>query len=110
LVGVVSLSKYNEFDKTATLGYWLGEAFWRRGVMGEAAEEILKFGFEELKLRRINVEAVVENIPSNNLIKKLGFTFEGTRIKYAKAKATGIANDVHMYGLLRERWLERNKN
>ena len=30
------------------LGYWLGQPFWGKGYMPEAAKEILRHGFEEL--------------------------------------------------------------
>ena len=72
--------------------------------MYEASSEIVRFGFENLGLRRIDVGAYNDNISSNALIKKLGFEFEGTRIKYRKAKSTGKVSDLHVYGLLKKNW------
>jgi [ribosomal protein S5]-alanine N-acetyltransferase len=104
VVGAVSLTNINKFNGTATLGYWLGEDYWRKGYMSEAAKEIIRFGFEKLKLRRINVEAYVGNEASNGLIKKLGFNFEGTEIESHRIKATGKIVDAHRYGLLKKNW------
>ena len=94
----------DHFNGTATVGYWLGREHWRQGIMTEAAREIIRFAFQDLNLRRLNIEAFVENVASNTLIKKLGFVFEGTQIKGARSKATNKIHDAHHYRLLREEW------
>ena len=104
LVGLIGLTEVDNFHETATLGYWLGEEYWRKGIMSEASAEVVRFAFEDLGLRRIDVGADVENEGSNALIKKLGFEFEGTRKQYRKSMATGEVHDRHIYGLLRENW------
>jgi len=104
LVGCVGLTKVNSWNGTATLGYWLGKNYWRQGIMYEAVQGILDFAFNKLKLQRINVEAAVENEPSNGLIKKLGSTFEGMAKRHTRAKSTGIIHDINCYGLLIEDW------
>ena len=107
VVGCVGLTSLNRFSGNATLGYWLSEVHWRNGYMTEAVERVLQFAFNTLKLRRIDVEAYTGNEASNNLIKKLGFNQEGTRIKYKRIKATGKVIDAHIYGLLRTDWRKR---
>ena len=104
VLGCVGLTKVNEFNGTATMGYWLAEDHWRNGYMFEAAREIIRFAFEDLGLRRINIEAFVGNEASNCLIKKLGFRFEGTQLKSHKIKATGKVVDAHIYGMLKSEW------
>lgn len=109
VVGIVSFGDVDEFNKTARLGYWLGEDYWRNGYMFEAAKKLIEFGFNTLKLRRININAQTQNNPSNNLIKKLGFRHEGTRIKDNKVKSTGKIVDTNVYGMLKEEWLKARK-
>lgn len=104
VIGCIGLSKIDLEQKQATLGYWLGQDFWGQGIMTEAAKEVIAFGFSELGLKRINVEAVVENQGSNRVIKKLGFVFEGVKRKGMISKATGEVHDVNKYGLLRDEW------
>jgi len=91
------------------MAYWLGEAYWRQGIMFEAASTMLEFAFDTLKLRRIDISAVVENVASNNLIKKRGFVYEGMQRKKHVSKATGMAEDQNIYGMLRDDF-ERIKN
>ena len=38
---------------TATVGYWLGEEFWGRGIMTEAVRAVTDFWFDNFPLHRI---------------------------------------------------------
>jgi len=109
IIGVVSLTKVDSFHGKASLGYWLGENYWRQGIMSEAVKAIIDFGFNTLKLRRISVSAFTPNKNSNALIKKMGFKKEGLRRKYFKAKSTGKIYDTNFYGLLKEEWVKHKK-
>ena len=40
IVGGVGLSKIDKFQGKATLGYWLGKDYWRKGYMFEATKQI----------------------------------------------------------------------
>ena len=40
-------------DDECELGYWLGEPFWGRGYMPEAAYALMKRGFETLEMTTI---------------------------------------------------------
>src|SRR5919198_1216360 len=62
---------------TATLGYWLGEKFWRRGIMTEAVTAFTSFWFDNFPLRRISAEVFVNNPASARVLEKAGFVFEG---------------------------------
>jgi len=104
VIGAVGLEKIDFFQGTATIGYWLGEDYWRQGIMQEATRAVIDYAFKKLKLRRIDVEAFAENKGSNALIKKLGFKYEGTMKKKCRAKATGKIHDAHFYGLLKNNW------
>ncbi len=107
LIGMVSLSGVNDFSRTASLGYWLGEKYWRQGIMSEAVNKMLDFGFNKLRLRRIDVSAYPGNKGSNVLIKKMGFIYEGMKKKAVKVKSTGKIYDENFYGLLKEGWIKQ---
>lgn len=109
LIGAMSLTKISHFNGTGTIGYWLAEDFWHKGIATEAAKRIIEFGFNELGLRRINIEAATVNTASNNVIKKLGFVFEGIERAGHKVKSTGKIFDINKYGMLKEEWKELNE-
>ncbi len=102
LIGVIGLTKVNYFHEKGEIGYWLNQKYQRNGYMFEAVKELIRFVFDDLKLRRIDISAMKENVASNNLIKKLGFRYEGTKLKSSKARATEIVHDVNFYGMLKE--------
>jgi ribosomal-protein-alanine N-acetyltransferase len=62
---------------TATLGYWLGEKFWGRGIVTEAVAALSDFWFENFPLRRISAEVFANNPASARVLEKAGFVFEG---------------------------------
>ena len=65
------------YRHTATLGYWLSEDFWGRGITTEAVTAVIDFCFENFLLRRISAEVFANNPASARVLKKSGFTFEG---------------------------------
>jgi RimJ/RimL family protein N-acetyltransferase len=109
-VGGIGLDKVDSYQGTAEIGYWLGKRYWRQGIMSEAVAEVIRFGFEDLGLRRIDLNAFAENVASNELAKKFGFAYEGTGIKRARAKSDGVVHDENYYGLLREQWASGRRN
>ena len=65
------------YRRTATVGYWLGEQFWGRGIMTEAVIAVTDFCFDNFPLRRISAEVFANNPASARVLEKAGFTFEG---------------------------------
>lgn len=104
LVGIIGLTKTDRFSGTAFIGFWIGKKFWRKGIVSEAAIAMINFAFKKLKLRRIDSEVYSENVPSRNLLKKLGFEEEGFRREKDRVKSTGKVHDVYVFGLLKEDW------
>ncbi len=49
----------------------------RRGYMTEALNEVLKYGFGEMNLNRIEAMVAPDNVPSIRTLKKQGFALEG---------------------------------
>jgi len=61
----------------AELGFWMAPAFQNRGFVTEASREVVRFGFEALKLHKIIVGCVAENVRSRRVIDKIGFRLIG---------------------------------
>lgn len=68
--------------KNAMLAYWLAEPYWGRGIMTEAIEKIVAFGFETMDIHRIYAQVFHTNIASQRVLEKSGFTLEA---KFEKA-------------------------
>lgn len=101
LIGGIGLFGIHKQNETGELGCWLGEDYWRQGIMSEAARRLISFAFNELKLRKLGWKAYTNNKASNALAKKLRFKLEGVLRKDVKCLATGKIHDINVYGLLR---------
>lgn len=87
------------------IGYALNPAFWGRGLMPEAVEELLRFGFEERGLLRIWCGHYEGNEKSKRVIRKCGFHYRCT--ERAWVEAMGEYRVEHFYLLRRKDWLSR---
>lgn len=65
--------------REANFGYWIDQRFANRGIMTTAAALATDHLILNLKLHRVEIAIRPENEPSNALIKKLNFVFEGVR-------------------------------
>jgi RimJ/RimL family protein N-acetyltransferase len=61
----------------ASIGYWIGEEFWGRGVMSEVVPAFVNHCFATLPLHRIYAEAYQNNPASARILEKAGFALEG---------------------------------
>ncbi|TGE02611.1 GNAT family N-acetyltransferase [Methylobacterium nonmethylotrophicum] len=100
LLGWIMLHRTREEPRTATLGYWLGEAHQRRGYLREAAAALLPIAVAWLDLDRIEASAQPENAASVAVMRALGMTFRREAVMHAPAR--GRDERVHVYGVDRE--------
>jgi ribosomal-protein-alanine N-acetyltransferase len=93
LAGAISIiPKEDIYRKSAEIGYWIGEPFWRKGIATNAVEEVLRiFQSSHPDIIRIFAEVFAENIASMKVLQKNGFTLESVR-KNAVVK-NGIVGD-----------------
>ena len=88
-------------NKIGELGCWLGEYYWKKGIMSEAAKKLIDFSFKNLKLKKLVWKAYTNNKASNILAKKLGFELKNTLKNKAKCLATGKIHDYNLYELIK---------
>ena len=98
LIGACGLNNISREHRKGEIGFWLFPEHWGNGYIPEAAAAVLNYGFEQLKLHRI--EAIVEggNEQSGRVLQKLGFTYEG-KLRECEIK-NGRFIDLHYYSLL----------
>ena len=56
-------------------GYRLGEKFWNKGFATEASMAWLEYGFNKMKINKMNAYTHAENGASNHILQKVGFEF-----------------------------------
>lgn len=109
LIGTVGLvqDQKREFDKAMMLGYSLSEDYHGKGYMTEAAQAVIKYGFENVKLKLISAYCYPFNKASQRVIEKCGFMYEGT-LKMAELRFDGVLLDEICYSISREEYFQRN--
>lgn len=101
VVGRCGLHNWNPDHHRAEIGYVMTvESFKQKGLMSEALEAIIRYGFSELHLNRIEAIVAPDNIPSLRLLEKNGFVLEGRLRKHYPVE--NRFEDSLMLGLLRD--------
>jgi RimJ/RimL family protein N-acetyltransferase len=75
-IGFSGLKYLPELD-TVDIGYRFAKKYWGMGIATESARPFIKYGFETLNLKEIIGLTMPENKASSNVLKKLGFKYEG---------------------------------
>ncbi|WP_019157264.1 GNAT family N-acetyltransferase [Robertmurraya massiliosenegalensis] len=99
-IGTIDFVAWNTNHRSGEIGYVIAPEHWGKGITTEAARAIIKFGFEEMELVRIQARCLVENIASQRVMEKAGMTYEGTNRKCVFIK--GQHQDLKMYAILKE--------
>lgn len=105
-IGLINDPK-RQNEHTMMLGYALSEQYWGKGIMTEAVNAVLQYGFDQLKLDLISAYCYPFNLRSKHVLTKCGFSYEGT-LKQAEQIYDGRIFDNECYALTAEDYFERS--
>ena len=77
MIGTCGFSVFDLENNSAQIGYVLNSHYWNKGIAREAVAVLLRVGFEMLGLERIEARYMEENIGSERVAIKSGFSKEG---------------------------------
>ncbi len=100
LIGSAALRDIDAGNARATLALWVGVPWWGAGYATEAARELLRFGFTELALHRVEAQPLVRDPVSPHVLRKIGFKQEGTLRQ--SLRRWDVFEDVAIYAILRQ--------
>ncbi len=109
-IGAIELKLNGHTDMTdkddeCELGYWLGQPFWGKGLIPEAAKELLRHAFDDLKMNAVWCGYYDGNVKSKRVQEKLGFVYHHT----CDEVPVPLMNDVrvgHTNVMTKEHWRE----
>ena len=78
MIGTCGFTRFDFNSNFAEVGYVLNPEYWGQGYATEALKAVIKFGFENLALRRIEARHIEGNIASRRVMERVGMTYEGT--------------------------------
>jgi RimJ/RimL family protein N-acetyltransferase len=96
--GIGCIVGKEERARCGQFGYWLGEAYWGRGIMTAAAQRVAPYVLERFKLVRLESPVFAWNPASMRVLEKCGFVREGVR-RASVLKDGQIIDDV-LYALV----------
>jgi ribosomal-protein-alanine N-acetyltransferase len=96
-VGV--MARRGEFEGVAIFGYWLGRAYWGRGIATDAARTLSDHAFRTRGVRRLEATVFSPNAASARVLEKCGFTLEA-RMREGVVERDGTVCDMLLYSRL----------
>ncbi|MEV0582020.1 GNAT family protein [Nonomuraea sp. NPDC050310] len=99
LIGAVRLRDAQPEIGDAELDIWIGEKdHWGRGFATDTMRTMCRYGFDELRLHRITLWVVAENVAARRVYEKVGFVQEG--VARESFRRAGKWHDMVLMGLL----------
>jgi ribosomal-protein-alanine N-acetyltransferase len=104
LVGTAGIRWESPNNREASMGYILRRDCWGKGYTTEAAQALLRLGFELMGAHRVFATCDIENLASARVLEKIGMTLEGTHRQDVWSPANIAWRDSHYYAILEDEW------
>jgi ribosomal-protein-alanine N-acetyltransferase len=88
----------------AEIGYAIYSRYWNMGIMTEALQAMIEFGFEKMLLNRIEARCYIKNTASERVLQKCGMKYEGIMRESLYVK--GEFQDLKLYSILKKEFDE----
>ena len=82
------------------IGWWGRSTYAKRGLVTEAVEAILEYGFVHLRARRVFALPDDQNSASWRICERVGMNYEGLMIN-ERAEPDGTLRDTRLYAMVR---------
>lgn len=77
-VGAIGFVLHDDIERcSAEVGYWLGQAYWGRGIVTAALKAITRYAFDTFDLTRLYAVPFLRNPASMTVLEKAGYQREG---------------------------------
>ena len=100
LCGAIRLNMIDMDNHKASIGYYISESCQGQGLATSSVRAVLAYCFDKLGFNRIELQCGSANLASQQVAKRLGFTWEG--MLHQAELLGGEYIDLFVYGLLRE--------
>jgi ribosomal-protein-alanine N-acetyltransferase len=101
-IGSIGLMLGEDIERrSAEIGYWIGRAYWGRGIMTDAVRATTRYAFEELGLLRVFAVPFARSVRSARVLEKVGYAYEG--LMRRSAVKEGEILDQHLYAAYDDR-------
>ena len=98
IIGTITIHEIDVFNDKGEIGIIISPLYQKKGYAKEVVRAIIDFAFFNLKIHRLEMKILLNNISSNNLAKSLGFNYEG--IIHSCVKKNNDYLDINLYYLI----------
>jgi RimJ/RimL family protein N-acetyltransferase len=98
ILGSSGLNQINRVNAFANLGYWVRASAQRRGVASAGVRLVARYGFDELRLGRVEIVTDIDNVASRRTAERAGARFEG--VCRNRLRQGDRWHDAALYGLI----------
>jgi ribosomal-protein-alanine N-acetyltransferase len=99
IIGYCGFHAFDEYNLIGDISFCLAKEHWGQGIMTEAIQTMVQFGFEKIELNRIEAKAMFQNTSSFRVLEKAGFQKEGL-IRQGLLKNHAFY-DLYLYSILK---------
>jgi [ribosomal protein S5]-alanine N-acetyltransferase len=103
-VGVAVLKNINHENKSAQIGYSIGQNFWNKGYTKMAVKLVLNYAFKDINLNRVEIRIDCNDEKSIKLLDDLNCICEG-RLR-SSIYRKGEFHDLLLYSILRNEFIK----
>ena len=100
VIGDISIIAMDENDSSCEIGYILGQNYWGRGMMTEALNAVLDFGFTQAGFQKVRARYASLNPASGRVMEKSGMSYLKTIANRVERK--DYVADLIYYQISRE--------
>jgi len=103
-IGIIEISKINNFHKTCEFTYMIGEKeYWNKGIGTKLITLALKIAFNNLSMEKVNVGIYGNNKGSEKILMKNGFKREGKLHNYYKISKSKRVDRI-LFGIIKKKF------
>ncbi len=95
---------YPDGDECMNVGWILHKDFHRQGYGTEICQALLRYGFEDLGIRRIIATCAAPNYPSYRVMERNGMRREAVHKSAVRKRSDGSWIDQYLYALLKDEY------
>lgn len=100
LVGIIEIMDIKKKIDMVSVGYYLSEENWGKGIATQAVSLLLDYLFNTVEVNRVHAEVMIKNEASKKVLLNNGFIKEGLIRQGSFWPGKGIV-DLELYGILR---------
>lgn len=105
MIGSCGFTRFDFQHNAGEIGYVINPEYAGQGIATEVSARVIRFGFENLSLNRIECKFMSDNLASRRVMEKNGMVFEGIRRRAMLIK--GEYRDIGICSILREEFFEQ---